>query len=313
MSVKPTVLVVNNFHPETIEKLASLYHTYHLWEFSDPEKAELIKNLQHKCNAVASASWMFDEIVYDLSSIEIISCFGVGVDAIDFDITRDRNIKVTNTPDVLNDSVADIAMTLILTTSRNIINADKFVRNNDWLDGSFPFGYSLDGKTLGIIGLGRIGEAIAKRALTFGLDIAYHNRSAKDLPFTYFPSLLELAEASDILLCMLPGGENTQNIIGSDVFKKLGPSGTFINIGRGSSVEESALIKALQNKEIRAAGLDVYANEPRVPAALLGMNNVTLLPHIGSATIETRREMGNLQTKNLEAYFSGQSLLTEVA
>lgn len=312
MSVKPTVLVANNFHPETIEKLANLYHTHHLWEFSDPEKIELIKKLQHKCNAVASASWIFNEIAYNLNSIEIISCFGVGVDAIDFNITRDKKIKVTNTPDVLNDSVADLAITLILATTRNIINADKFVRNNGWLNGNFPFGHSLDSKTLGIIGLGRIGEAIAKRAPTFGLDIAYHNRSAKDLPYTYFSDLLDLAEASDILLCILPGGDNTRNIIGTDVFKKLGPNGTFINVGRGSSVDENALIEALQNKDIRAAGLDVYANEPKVPAALLGMNNVILLPHIGSATIETRREMGNLVIRNLEAYFAGQPLLTEV-
>ncbi len=312
MTNKPQLLITNNFHPETIKKLDERYITHHLWNYSPLEKNRLMVDLNGKCQAVATASWVCDESIYNLQSLSMISCFGVGVDAIDFDVTRQKNIQVTNTPDVLNDSVADIAITLILTTTRNIISADKFVRSGEWNEGPLPFGHSISNKTLGIIGFGRIGEEIAKRALTFGLTIAYHNRSPKDLPFEYYPGIAELAEASDILLCMLPGGESTRNIIDARIFRKLGPNGTFINAGRGSSVDEAALIEALKEQHIRAAGLDVYADEPNVPNALLKMHNVVLLPHIGSATIETRRAMGDLLIKNLAAYFEQRPLLTEV-
>lgn len=312
MAKKPNLLVTNYFHPESIEKLNEKYTTYHLWDYPESKKSQLIANLQGKCSAVATASWVCDSSIYELGSLEIISCFGVGVDAIDFDRTRSQNIRVTNTPDVLNDAVADIAIALMLSTTRNIVNADRFVRTGEWKKGPLQFGSSLSGKTLGIVGLGRIGEDIAKRALTFGLKIAYHNRSVKNLPFEYFQSISNLAENSDILMCMLPGGEKTRNLINADVFEKLGSNGVFINIGRGSSVDEIALVEALKNQKIQAAGLDVYADEPNVPEALLSMDNVVLLPHIGSATIETRREMGNLVIENLEAYFAGQPLLTEV-
>ncbi len=312
MTSKPTVILANEFHPETIQRLDEAYKTHHLWKLSPDEKKRLIRKLEEDCNAVATASWMVDEIIYELKSLRMISCFGVGVDAIDFALTRSRKIQVSNTPDVLNDAVADIAMALVLATTRNIINADSFVRNKNWSQGPFPFGTGLAGKTLGIIGLGRIGEEIADRAQTFGLQIAYHNRTQKDSSYRYCSSMVDLAEASDILLCMLPGGESTKNAIDARVLKALGPAGIFINVGRGSSVDETALIAALQQQEIFAAGLDVYANEPNVPAELLAMKNVVLLPHIGSATMETRRAMGQLVIDNLEAYFAGRPLLTEV-
>ena len=163
----------------------------------------------------------------------------------------------------------------------------------------------------GIIGLGRIGEEIAHRALPLKLKIAYHNRSPKNLPYSYYPSINELAANSDILLCALPGGESTDNIIDKKVFESLGPSGTFINVGRGSTVDEQALIEVLTNKQIAGAGLDVYANEPFVPEPLLKMDNVVLLPHIGSGTVETRREMSKLVIENLQAYFDNRPLPTE--
>ncbi|PCJ21856.1 MAG: hydroxyacid dehydrogenase [SAR86 cluster bacterium] len=312
MTSKNNLLVTNYFHPETISKLDKLYRTHHLWEYPASEKLNLIRKLEGKCHAVATASWACDDLIYNLNSLELISCFGVGVDAIDFEKTNDLNIKVTNTPDVLNDSVADIALALILATTRSIVTADKFVRSKNWEKGPLTFGHSLAGKTLGIIGLGRIGEEIVQRALPFKLEIAYHNRSPKDLPYTYYPTIEELAQNSDILLCMLPGGEKTLNMINGAVFEKLGPNGVFINVGRGSSVDEDALVSALQTNQIFSAGLDVYANEPNVPAALLGMDNVVLLPHIGSATVETRREMGNVVIANLEAYFENKPLLTVV-
>jgi hydroxypyruvate reductase len=313
MSPRPTVLLVNDFHPETIQKLDEKFQAHHLWKLSSDEKKQLIQELQGKCEAIATASWMVDDVIYELDSLKIISCFGVGVDGVNFKVTRSRNIRVSNTPDVLNDAVADIAIALVLATTRNIVNADRFVREKQWSQGPFPFGMGLADKTLGIVGCGRIGEEIASRALTFGLKIAYHNRSPKDLPYSYHSSIADLAEASDILLCMLPGGEGTRNAINADIFKKLGPSGIFINVGRGSSVDEVALASALQKQHIFAAGLDVYADEPNVPEALLELENVVLLPHIGSATVETRRAMGQLVIDNLDAYFSDKPLITEVS
>lgn len=312
MPGKQNLLLVNEFHADTITKLDSLYHTHHLWKYSDSEQLDLLDDLQGKCRAAATGSWACDQLIYKLNSLELISCFGVGVDAIDFKETSSRGIRVTNTPDVLNDSVADIALALILATTRNIVAADKFVRSGDWLKGPLAFGNGLADKTLGIIGLGRIGEEIVQRALPFKLKIAYHNRNRKNLAYTYYPSIAELAANSDILLCMLPGGEQTQNLIDAEIFRNLGPDGVFINVGRGSSVDEEALVDALQSGQIFAAGLDVYAREPNVPEALLSIENVVLLPHIGSATIETREAMGNLLVKNLEAFFSNTPLLTEV-
>lgn len=313
MSEKIKLLIANEFHPETIAILDQKFQTHHLWKLPVDEKNKLIQDLEGKCKAVATASWMVDEAIYELNSLSMISCFGVGVDAVNFDITRSRNIRVSNTPDVLNHAVADIAIALILATTRNIVNADRFVREKKWSQGPFPFGMGLAEKTLGIIGCGRIGEDIADRALTFGLKIAYHNRSPKDLPYSYHSSIADLAEASDILLCMLPGGEGTKNAVNADILEKLGPTGIFINVGRGSSVDESALVSALQKQQLFAAGLDVYADEPHVPEELLEMDNVVLLPHIGSATVETRRAMGQLVIDNLDAYFAGKPLHTEVS
>ncbi len=313
MTPKPTVLLVNEFHPETIQKLDEKFQTQRLWNLSVDEKKKLIQKLQGKCAAIATASWMVDEIIYELGSLKMISCFGVGVDAVNLEITRSRNIRVSNTPDVLNDAVADIAIALVLATTRNIVNADRFVREKKWSLGPFPFGMGLADKTLGIVGCGRIGEEIADRALTFGLKIAYHNRSPKDLPYSYHPNIADLAEASDILLCMLPGGEGTRNAINADILRKLGPTGIFINVGRGSSVDEIALVSALQKQQIFAAGLDVYADEPNVTEELLELDNVVLLPHIGSATVETRGAMGQLVIDNLDAYFAGKPLITAVS
>ena len=312
MSKNQQILVTNHFHPETIDLLDKKFSTHHLWKLADKDKLDLISSLQGKCQAVATASWVCDEAIYKLTSLKLISCFGVGVDAIDFNKTEEMQVRVTNTPDVLNDSVADIAIALILACTRNLVSADKFVRSKKWQAGPLPFGQSIRNKTLGIAGFGRIGEEIAKRAETFGLKIAYHNRNPKDVPFTYHGSITELAAASDILLCMLPGGKDTKNAINAPVLKELGPTGTFINVGRGSSVDEDALVLALQQRQIQAAGLDVYADEPNVPEALLAMDNVVLLPHIGSATVETRRAMGQLVIDNIEAFFADKPLLTEV-
>ena len=307
------LLIANNFHPETIALLDQEYETHKLWLLESPQQQRaLIDKLADTCVAVATASWTTDPLIYQLPKLKLISCFGVGVDGIDFDITQTRGIQVSNTPSVLNDAVADLAMSLVLATSRNLINADAHARNGAWELSPFPFGRSVTGKTLGIVGLGAIGEEIALRALAFRMKIAYHNRSRKDLPFPYYDSIAKLAQASDILLCMLPGGGTTEKIIDSSIFEALGPDGIFINVGRGSCVDEAALIHALSSGQIAAAGLDVYAKEPHVPNALAQLPNAVLFPHIGSSTIETRRAMGQLVVDNLGAFFSDEDLLTPI-
>ncbi len=314
MAERPELLIVNHFHADTIAKLDGRYRTHHLWQLSDAGKKRLIGELDGRCQAAASASWVCDEVVYGLGSLRVLACFGVGVDGIDFARSAAAGIAVTNTPDVLNDAVADLALALILATTRNIVNADRFVRAGDWLKGPLPLGGGLQGRTLGILGLGRIGNAIVRRAEPFGLRFAYHNRRPKrDVSFPYFDSPRELAAHSDILLNVLPGGAETFGMVDLDVLDALGPDGIFINVGRGSSVNESALVQALRRGLIGGAGLDVYANEPQVPGELLDMDNVVLLPHIGSATVETRAAMGQLVLDNLESWFSAGKLLTEVS
>ena len=312
MATQNHVIIVNPFHPETLERLDSTYQTHHLWKLKRPEQEQLIKSLEGKCQVAASASWNCDPVIYRLESLKLIAAFGVGVDGIDFETTRNLKIRVTNTPGVLDDGVADLAMALILATMRNLIGANNFSRDNLWKDGPFPFGTSMAGKTLGIAGLGRIGSAIALRAEPFKVNIAYHNRKLKHVPYTFCESLEDLAEISDILVCVLPGGAETDNLINANVLKKLGPSGIFINVGRGNSVDDEALIEALNSGAIQAAGLDVYKNEPQIPDAYKILDNVILLPHIGSATEETRRAMGNLVFDNIRAFFEHDTLVSEV-
>ena len=312
MATQNHVIIVNPFHPETLERLDSTYQTHHLWKLKRPEQEQLIKSLEGKCQVAASASWNCDPVIYRLESLKLIAAFGVGVDGIDFETTRNLKIRVTNTPGVLDDGVADLAMALILATMRNLIGANNFSRDNLWKDGPFPFGTSMAGKTLGIAGLGRIGSAIALRAKPFKVNIAYHNRQLKQIPYTFCQSLEDLAEISDILVCVLPGGAETDNLINANVLKKLGPSGIFINVGRGNSVDDTALIDALRSGAIQAAGLDVYRNEPQIPDAYKTLDNVILLPHIGSATVETRCAMGNLVFDNIKAFFLNNTLVSEV-
>ena len=312
MATQNHVIIVNPFHPETLERLDSTYQTHHLWKLKRPEQEQLIKSLEGKCQVAASASWNCDPVIYRLESLKLIAAFGVGVDGIDFETTRNLKIRVTNTPGVLDDGVADLAMALILATMRNLIGANNFSRDNLWKDGPFPFGTSMAGKTLGIAGLGRIGSAIALRAEPFKVNIAYHNRQLKQIPYTFCQSLEDLAEISDILVCVLPGGAETDNLINANVLKKLGPSGIFINVGRGNSVDDTALIDALRSGAIQAAGLDVYRNEPQIPDAYKTLDNVILLPHIGSATVETRCAMGNLVFDNIKAFFLNNTLVSEV-
>ena len=246
--------------------------------------------------------------------LEIISSFGVGYDNIDAKAAARRGIIVTNTPGVLDDEVADTALGLMIMTVRQLPQAERYLRAGQWpAKGAFPLSPSLRGRTVGILGLGRIGKTIANRITAFGLDVVYHGRHAQaDVPYRYYPSLIEMAKASDVLMVVAPGGPATRHIINAEVLEALGPDGILINIARGSLVDEKALIEALRNKTILAAGLDVFENEPSVPQELIALENAVLLPHVGSASVKTRRAMAECVVSNLFAWADGKPPLTPV-
>lgn len=248
-----------------------------------------------------------------LPRLEIVAVHGVGVDAVDFDALAPRGIHVTNTPDVLTDDVADLAVALVLAASRRLPQLDRHVRAGAW-EAKLPLapGRSLRGKVAGIVGLGRIGRAVATRLESFGMTIRYFQRSTADSPYARSETLLALAAESDYLVVCAPGGAATRAMIDRPVLDALGAEGTLVNIARGSLVDEAALIAALEDGRLGAAALDVFADEPRVPAALRERDNVVLTPHVGSFTVETRSAMGRLAVSNLVAHFGGQPLPTPV-
>ena len=248
-----------------------------------------------------------------LPKLEIVAVHGVGVDAIDFGALAPRGIHVTNTPDVLTDDVADLAVLLLLAASRRLPQLDRYVRAGSW-EAKAPLqaGRSLRGKVAGIVGFGRIGQAIATRLQAFGMEIRYFQRSTAASPFVRSESLLALALESDFLVICAPGGAATQGMIDAAVLDALGPEGTLVNIARGSLVDEAALVAALRDARLGAAALDVFADEPRVPTALRALENVVLTPHVGSFTVETRTAMGRLAVENLLAHFEGKPLPTPV-
>ncbi len=245
-----------------------------------------------------------------LPKLEIISVFGVGYDGVPVDYCRKRAITVTHTPDVLTDDVADVAVGLVLMTGRGFVRANRFVHAGEWQRRGAELTTKLGGKTAGILGLGRIGKAIAQRLSAMGMQIAYTGRKPQSVPYKFIPDLDALAAASEFLIVACPGGAATKNIVNAEVLAALGKKGTLVNIARGSIVDEPALVKALQDGAIKAAGLDVFADEPNIPAPLLAMDNVVLLPHVGSATKETRKAMGDLCKANLDAWAAGKPVLT---
>lgn len=253
------------------------------------------------------------ELIAQLPALEVISVFGVGYDGIDVAAAHERGVPVTNTPEVLNDDVADLAIGLMLAVARRIPQADRFVRGNEWPNGPIALSRKVTGSRLGIVGMGRIGQAIAHRASAFNMDIAYTARSPRaNVNYTYHPDAASLAAAVDFLIVITPGGAATRGMIDARVLKALGPQGYLINVARGSVVDEPALIDALRGGVIAGAGLDVFANEPHVPEALREMSNVVLTPHIGSGTRQTREAMGQLAFDNVHAHFTGAPLLTPV-
>jgi lactate dehydrogenase-like 2-hydroxyacid dehydrogenase len=247
--------------------------------------------------------------------LEMIASFGVGYDHIDSTYAREHNIVVTNTPDVLTEEVADVAMGLLIATLREFVKADKYLRSGLWQTQNYPLSVgSLRDRKVGFIGMGRIGQAIARRLEASRVPVVYHSRKpAAGVSYQHYPDLIEMAKAVDTLIVIVPGGASTSKIVNADVFKALGPRGVLINVARGSVVDEAALVAALKSGTILAAGLDVFANEPAVPDELKAMQNVVLLPHIGSASVVTRNAMDQLVVDNLKNWFAGKAPLTPVA
>jgi lactate dehydrogenase-like 2-hydroxyacid dehydrogenase len=252
------------------------------------------------------------EIIDRLPRLGVISSMGVGYDLIDVKAAHERGVHVTNTPDVLNDAVAELCIGLLFSIMRQLPQADRFVRNGDWKKGLFPLTTTLAGKRVGIVGLGRIGKGIARRLEPFGVSIAYHGRTDQQLHWTYHPELITLARDVDVLILIAPGGAATRQIINASVLDALGPNGFLINVARGSLVDESALLAALENRTIAGAALDVFENEPDIDERFLALDNVVLVPHIGSATNETRAAMARLTLDNLHQFFKDGTVLTPV-
>jgi lactate dehydrogenase-like 2-hydroxyacid dehydrogenase len=296
-------------------RLAEAMPTEKLFEQADPA-AYLKANGARFSALVGGFKGRIDASVMDqMPNLKIISNFGVGYDAVDAAEAGRRGIVVTNTPDVLSDEVADTAMGLTLMTVRRLPQAERYLRAGRWeKDGNFPLSDSLAGKTMGIVGLGRIGKAVARRAEAFGLKVAYFGRRQQaDVSYPYFGDLVAMARAVDILMVIVPGGAETKYLINRAVLEALGPKGIVINVARGTVIDETALIEALRDGRISAAGLDVFEFEPKVPAELLALENAVLLPHVGSASHSTRDLMGNLVVDNVLAVAGGKAPISPVA
>ncbi len=311
--MKPEILTLTHeIYDKALAQIDESFANHHVFRETDPEA--LIAKLAPTVRGIATSGHKGASagLIARLPKLEVIACFGVGVDAIDLKAAAARGIPVTNTPDVLTDEVADLAIGLMLASSRRLPQGDRFVRAGKWLDGPMALTNRVSGARMGILGMGRIGRAIAARAEAFKMTIGWHGPRPKDLPWRYYEDLATLAADSDFLVVACPGGAATRHLVDAGVLAALGASGTLVNVSRGSVVDEAALIAALQRGTLGAAALDVFADEPRVPAALLEMDNVVLSPHQGSATHQTRLAMGQLVVDNLRAHFAGQPLLTRV-
>ena len=309
-----SALRVGELEPTFEEELLARYEIPKLPD--GPERAEFLATSAADIRVVVTSGWarVDADTMAALPNLEVIVNNGAGVDAIDVDVAKHRGIGVSNTPDVLSDTVADTALGLILMTLRRFGAADRYVRTGRWArDGQFPYGRDVSGLQVGILGLGRIGSAIATRLLGFDCAIAYHNRHRIDgSPYRYAESPLRLAEQVDVLIVATTGDHRTRNLVDRTVLEALGPEGYLINIARGSVVDQDALVQLVADGGLAGAGLDVFVDEPNVPAELFELDNVVLFPHIGSATARTRLAMALLAIRNLDTYLDTGELITPV-
>jgi lactate dehydrogenase-like 2-hydroxyacid dehydrogenase len=317
VSAQPTVeiLVPDRLAPDALASAEQLFVVHQL--VHAPDRDAFLTSIGPRVRAVARGGHAhIDRALVDrLPALEIIASFGVGYDGIDLHAAAERGIIVTNTPDVLTEEVADTVLGLLLMTVRELSAAERHLRAGKWRsEGPYPLTSSLRDRTVGMIGLGRIGVTIAKRLEVMNVPVVYHTRTRRaDVPYRHYTDLVSMAGDVDVLISIVPGGPSTRNLIDAAVLNALGPNGILISAGRGSTVDEPALIDALKNGRIHAAGLDVFADEPNVPAELMDLPNVVLLPHVGSASVYTRRAMGQLVVDNLRNWFERGAPLTPVA
>jgi lactate dehydrogenase-like 2-hydroxyacid dehydrogenase len=294
--------------------IESRVNLHRLWQAPDREAA--LARLAPNIKAVIATSHLAvvdAALIRRLPNLQIVASFGVGYDHIDAAFAGERGVIVTHTPGVLDDEVADIAMALTIATVRELPQAERYLREGRWRAGTYPLTASLRGRTMGIVGLGRIGKAIARRAAAFGLDVVYRGRHQQvAAPFLYYPTLIGMAKACDILMVAAPGGAGTRHIVNREIIEAVGPAGIIVNVSRGSLIDEAALIDALKERRLLGAGLDVFEHEPEVPEALLALDNAVLLPHVGSASVHTRQAMADLMIDNLKSWLDGKGPLTPV-
>ena len=294
---------------ERMEKDVTLHHLARA-----KDKEAMLKELAPRIRVLMAGAAVDDALLAKLPKVELIASMGAGYERIDVAAARRRGMVVTNTPHVTDGCVADMAMALLLAWGRQIVQGDKFVRSGGWLKGSYPLVPRFHGRRMGILGLGRIGLAIARRAAAFDMPIAYHNRRPRtDVPYWYYPSLLDMARDVDILMVATPGGEATHHIVTSEVLKALGPKGVVVNIARGSIIDEPALVRALKDGTIAGAALDVFEFEPKMPEELHTMDNVVLMPHRGGGTYETWEDACDAVKANIRAFYKTGKPLTPVA
>jgi lactate dehydrogenase-like 2-hydroxyacid dehydrogenase len=313
MSLKDIpILVPGRLNPHALERIRQEFDCI---EIASGDPALITPDMAAKVRGIAAMTVISADFMRALPKLEIVANFGVGYDAVDAAHAGANGIMVTNTPDVLTEEVADTTIGLLLNTVRELSASEAYMRAGHWsANGNYRLTpLTMRGRTVGIYGMGRIGQAIAKRLEPFGVGIHYHNRRKSDgLSYHYHPTLVGLANAVDTLIIVVPGGEATRKAINSEVLAALGPQGVLINIGRGTTVDEDALIAAMHSGTIAAAGLDVFENEPNIRSEFFDLPNTVLLPHVGSASVHTRMAMGNLCVDNLVGWFSGKGVVTPV-
>jgi lactate dehydrogenase-like 2-hydroxyacid dehydrogenase len=312
---KAEILLIGAAKPVIVGGLEPSFIVHKLIEAKDQEA--FLKEIAPRIRGIAvayTANKIDGAFMSRFPKLEIVSSFGVGYDHVDAKWAGQHGIVVTNTPEVLNEEVADTALGLLLCTLREFPQAERYLRAGKWPQGGYPLTRAtLRGRTVGVVGMGRIGKAIGRRLEAFGVQVVYHSRNPQEgVTYKYYPNLLDMARDVDTLMVIVPGGAATKNLINAEVLKALGPNGVLINMARGSVVDEPALIQALKDRTILSAGLDVFVNEPQVPQELIGMDHIVLFPHLGSASAATRQAMDQLVVDNLKAWFAGKAPLTPV-
>lgn len=311
--MKPEILMPGPMLQSCMDALDDAFVVHRLWAAPDP--ARLLAEVGPRVRGVATAKGCDAALIAALPKLEIIASFGVGYDSVDVAAAQARGVRVTNTPDVLNDAVAELTIGMMVALARRLPQADAWVRSGRWKrEGAMPLTLQLTGAKAGILGLGRIGKEIARRLEAMRVTVSYHGRTEQaDQPYRYYADLEAMARDVDWLVVIAPATPDTVGVVSAAVLAALGPEGRLVNVARGALVDEPALVAALASGALGGAALDVFADEPNVPDALLAMDNVLLAPHVGSATHHTRWAMGDMVVRNLAAHFAGRPLISPVA